>query len=129
MNRPLLLDAGALIHAEREPRGQVVSDCNTALTQNLQPLLPTVVYAQVWRGGAPQRGVTVVRKICRLLSFTPETAEAVGRLLKASGTSDVVDAAVVIAAIQHGAVVLTADPDNIGKLATAAGHRVPILAV
>lgn len=86
-----------------------------------------MVYAHVWRGDARQHGVTVIRQVCRLLPFITETADAVGRLLKASGTSDVVDAAVVVSAIQHGAVVLTTDPDDIGKLAAAAGYRLPML--
>jgi predicted nucleic acid-binding protein len=127
--RALVLDAGALIHAEREPRGQVVSDCRTALSQGIRILLPAVVYAQVWRGAARQQGVAVVCRICHMLSFTADTANTVGRILQASKTSDVVDAAVVAAAIEHGAAVLTSDPGDIAKLADAVGYRVPLVTV
>ncbi|MDQ4010767.1 MAG: PIN domain-containing protein [Actinomycetota bacterium] len=45
-----------------------------------------------------------------MLPFTEQTAEDVGCLPARSGTSDVVDAAVIIAAVEHNAAVLTSDP-------------------
>jgi hypothetical protein len=44
------------------------------------------------------------------LSAWLSRADDVGRLLARSRTSDVVDAAVIVAAIEHNAAVLTADP-------------------
>jgi hypothetical protein len=43
-------------------------------------------------------------------------AEATGRLCKRSGTTDVVDASVVMVARQARAVVVTSDPDDLGRL-------------
>ncbi|WP_281368380.1 hypothetical protein [Kibdelosporangium persicum] len=39
------------------------------------------------------------------------------------------DAAVVVTAISHGGAVLTSDPGDLGKLADAAGVRVPLVTV
>jgi predicted nucleic acid-binding protein len=57
-----------------------------------------------------KRSTTEVPALDRVL------AEAVGRLCRRSGTSDVVDASVVIVGRQTGAVVLTSDPDDLRKL-------------
>jgi len=67
--------------------------------------------------------------MCRPVPFTEDVAEAVGRLLAVSGTADVVDAAVIVAAISHGGAVLTSDPNDLRKLADAAGMSVPLIVV
>ncbi|KWX05000.1 hypothetical protein C3Y87_09090 [Carbonactinospora thermoautotrophica] len=125
----MVLDAGALTDIEAHPRGRTYVDCCEALFAGYRPLLPAVVYAQVWRNGPRQAPLARVRKICEIVPFTDQTAEDVGRLLALSGTSDVVDAAVVITAISHNAVVLTSDPEDIGKLADAVGVRLPLVVV
>lgn len=127
--RGLVLDAGALIHVETNPRGRVYGACREVLDSGAPALLPTVVLAQVWRASARQAPVAMLRRMCRSVPFTEDVAEAVGRLLASSGTSDVVDAAVVIAAISHGCAVLTSDPGDLTKLADAAGVRVPLIVV
>jgi predicted nucleic acid-binding protein len=43
-------------------------------------------------------------------------ATAVGRLLAASGTSDIADAHVVVTARGHGHTVITSDADDIRRL-------------
>jgi hypothetical protein len=127
--RGLVLDAGALISLESNPRGRVFTACRDALDAGTTALLPTVVVAQVWRAGARQAPLAVLRRMCRALPFTEDIAEAVGRLLALSGTADVVDAAVVVAAMSHGGIVLTSDPGDLHKLADAAGVTVPIVVV
>lgn len=125
----LILDAGALIHLERKPRGQVFTACRDVLAAGKPALLPTVVLAQVWRASPRQAPLSALRHMCRSVPFTDEVAEAAGRLLALSGTSDVVDAAVVVAAISHGGSVLTSDPDDLRKLADAAGFSIPLVVV
>lgn len=124
-----MLDAGALIHVEGNPRGRVFRACEHALVSGKQPLLPTVVLAQVWRGSARQAPLAAVRRMCLAVPFTEERAEEVGRLLARSGTADVIDAAVIVSAIEHRAAVLTSDPGDLRKLADAAGHRVQLITV
>ncbi|WP_434447807.1 PIN domain-containing protein [Lentzea sp. E54] len=127
--RGLILDAGALIHVEGNPRGRVYAACRYALDSGTRALLPTVVLAQVWRGTARQAPVAMLRRMCQPVPFTEDVAEAVGRLLALAGTSDVVDAAVVIAAVSNNCAVLTSDPADLGKLADAAGIPVPFITV
>lgn len=125
----LLLDAGALIDAENNPRGKVFIDCRKAIMNGFPPLLPAVVYAQVWRKSPRQHGVAKMGKLCEMRSFTAQTADRVGRLLAASRTSDVVDAAVIVEAIDHQAAVLTSDPDDLRLLAEASGFDVALIKV
>ncbi|HEX7307406.1 PIN domain-containing protein [Lentzea sp.] len=127
--RGLVLDAGALIHVEGNPRGRVYGACRDALDAGTPALLPTVVLAQVWRGTSRQAPVSMLRRMCRTLPFTDDVAEAVGRLLAVAGTSDVVDAAVVIAAVSQNCAVLTSDPGDLGTLSDAIGVRVPLVVV
>lgn len=127
--RRLVLDAGALIHVEANPRGRVYSACRDAVDAGLPALLPAVALAQVWRSSPRQAPVSMLRRMCQSLPFTDNDAEAVGRLLAAAGTSDVVDGAVVVAALTHGAAVLTTDVGDLAKLADAVGVRLPLIAV
>ena len=127
--RRLLLDAGALIDIETDPRGETVRSCVKAFEDGYRPYLPSVVLAQVWRNRTRQHPLLMVRLLCTVLPFTEHTAEDVGRLLARSRTSDVVDAAVIVAAIEHNAVVLTSDPKDLAKLASAAEYPVRLLTV
>ncbi|HCU51253.1 MAG TPA: hypothetical protein DGG94_15900 [Micromonosporaceae bacterium] len=127
--RSLILDAGALIQVEGNPRGRVYGACRDALEAGAPALLPTVALAQVWRGSARQAPLAVLRRMCRPVPFTEDVAEAVGRLLARSGTADVVDAAVIIAAISYGGAVLTSDRNDLTKLADAAGISVALIVV
>lgn len=127
--RGLILDAGALVHAERNPRGRVFAACRETVEAGTPALLPTVVLAQVWRACPRQAPIGILRRMCRALPFTDDVAEAVGRLLAAAGTADVVDAAVVVTAIRYGGIVLTSDPTDLGKLADAAGVSLPLVTV
>ncbi len=129
VERPLVLDAGALINLEKNPTGRAYAICTETLNRGQPVLLPTVVFAQVWRNDPRQVPIARLRRSCTRLPFTDEVSEAVGRLLAASGSSDVVDAAVVIAAAIYNAAVLTSDPSDIGKLAEAMEASVPLVVV
>lgn len=129
LQRRLVLDAGALIDIETTPRGETFRSCVKAFDDGYRPYLPTVVLAQVWRDRTRQHPLRMVRRLCTLLPFTEQTADDVGRLLARSQTSDVVDAAVIVAAIEHNAAVLTADPKDLAKLASATEYPVRLLAV
>jgi hypothetical protein len=127
--RGIVLDAGALIHVEANPRGRVYGACRDVLDAGTPALLPTVVLAQVWRASPRQAPVAMLRRMCRPVPFTEDVAEAVGRLLAVAGTADVVDAAVVLAAVSHNCAVLTSDPGDLGKLADAIGVQVPLVVI
>ena len=64
----------------------------------------------------------VVNAVDMLLSTTPDTARRAGELRSRSGVTDVVDAIVVAEAVAlFPALILTSDPDDIGRLLEAAG--------
>jgi len=112
-----VLDAGALIGVERADR-RVIARLDQALA-SLTVVLPTTVWAQVWRGGARQARLGRPRQARGLLlaPLTMASADEVGALLRDSATSDVVDAHVVVVARHHDpAIVLTSDPDDLRRL-------------
>jgi predicted nucleic acid-binding protein len=127
--RRIILDAGALIDIETDPRGETFRSCVKAFEDGYRPYLPSVVLAQVWQDRTRQHPLRMVRRLCTVLPFTEHTAEDVGRLLARSHTADVVDAAVIVAALEHNAAVLTSDPKDLAKLASAAEYPVRLLTI
>ncbi len=127
--RKLVLDAGALIEMERNPRGELSQACDRALDEGARPLLPTVVWAQVYRHSSRQITLTRLRKACQTVPFTDETADQVSRLLTRSGTRDVVDAAVVVAALHHESVIVSSDPADMRDLGRAVGVQLEVVEV
>lgn len=124
-----VLDTGALLAIESEPTGGLAQRCRYDARARRPPLLPTTVFAQAWRGSPRQHALVEVHRNSEALPFTDRTADAVGRLLARSRTSDVVDAAVVLAAIEHDAAVITSDPGDLTRLADALGYSLPVVAV
>jgi hypothetical protein len=114
----LTLDAGALIALDRGDRPILLllaraKENGDAIT------VPATALAQVLR--TPARQVRVVR-LCRqpgtdLAALDGPDASAVGLLLAASGTSDIVDAHVVVCARRARQAIITSDPLDIARLA------------
>ncbi len=116
----LTYDAGGLVAAERNDR-RLWTIHKAALLRRDQITVPAVVLAQVWRDGARQARLGQLLAGCEVEVFGREMARAVSRLLTASGTSDLVDAAVVIAAARRGDLVVTSDPHDLTALAKTLG--------
>lgn len=117
--RALLYDAGAMLAAERgDPEFIALHDEATSL--GLRPIVPVVALARVWRGG-PQHRLSRLLKGCTVLPDDEKVGRAAGALCAAAGTSDVVDAIVVVAAASLAALVVTSDPRDLRRLAEAAG--------
>ena len=115
-----ILDAGALIAYER--RDQTVRAYLERAERTEIPVLTTAgVVAQVWREPARQALLARLLRGADEVELTRERARAVGLLLGASRSADVVDGSVVDAA-ENGDEILTSDPDNITPLATAASR-------
>jgi len=112
-----VLDAGALVGFERNDR-RVVAIVARALHHEDPLLVPAGVVAQVWRDGRAQ--VRLVRllgsPLCEVVSLDDAAARAVGQLCGVSGTTDVVDASVVIAARHRSFRVLTGDIEDLRRL-------------
>lgn len=111
------LDTGALIAIERgDRRLQALLDEATATGSGLA--VPAGVIAQAWRGSARQA------RLARFLALGTVTAvaldepeaRATGALCARAGTTDVVDASVVLCARARGHAVVTGDPEDLGAL-------------
>lgn len=84
------------------------------------PVVPTVVLAQSWRGERSARMAQALA-MCRVRPLDETTARRAGVLCGRAGTSDIIDAAVVVTASREHAVVWSNDPD----LARLAEHLPP----
>lgn len=123
----VVYDAGVLIAADRNER-RTWAEHRVRLELGVSPLVPAAVVAQVSRSS---RQVQLRRFLtgCVVVPLGEREAHEAGRLLGASRTADVVDAMVVALACRHKAVILTSDPDDIGRLVSASGARVEVVAV
>ena len=72
------------------------------------------VLAQVWRD--PARQANLARALRHFDIHALDESVSVGRRLAASGTSDVVDAHLAVAAERLGTFILTTDGDDMQKL-------------
>ena len=113
----LTLDAGALIAFERNDR-RLVAMIAQSLEHGLTLAVPAGVVGQVWRDG---------RRQARLARFLGSDAVAIetlddqgarhaGQLGGVRGTTDVIDASVVLCARARGHRIATSDPDDIHRL-------------
>jgi hypothetical protein len=89
--------------------------------------VPAVVVGQAWRDA--RRQVLLARFLvgCRVDPVGLETAKATRILCGRAGTSDVVDATVVVMVAATGAVIWTSDPDDIKALADESGARAALV--
>ena len=117
-------DTGALIAADRRDERMLGLHIGF-LDAGIRPVIPSVVLAQAWRGG-PQHNLSRMLKPCVVEAVAENAARAIGKLLAANGSSDVVDAAVVISAAKRGDLVVTSDPDDLAALAAALGVRLAL---
>ncbi|MER5641526.1 twitching motility protein PilT [Kitasatospora sp. NPDC002227] len=118
----IVYDSGALIAAEKNDRA-FVAQHETLLSARVRPLVPAGVLAQVWNVRASSAVLHRVLRGCEVLALTEERAKAAAELCHRAGSCDVVDASVVLAAIEHlEAPILTDDLGDIGRLVSASGH-------
>jgi len=120
-------DAGALVAAERNDR-TLWALHRRALERGLRPTVPAGVLAQVWRGG-PQAELSRLLKGCRVEDLDEMRSRAAGQACGRSGTSDVIDATVVVGSIARGDLVITTDTDDIKRVASALGAPLEILRI
>lgn len=121
---PVAYDTSVLIAAERRDRA-VWLEHRAALELDVAPLVPAPVLAQVWRGG-PQTLLSRFLSGCEVVPMDEETARGAGVACGHAGTSDVVDATVVVTARRFGAAVRTGDGDDVERLVDALGGGVRV---
>ena len=124
----LILDAGAFLAVERGDR-DVVALVKAERHAGRVPVTHGGVVGQVWRGGTGRQV-----PVARLLAGTDvgplgdDLGRRAGLLLARAGSSDVIDAALVLLA-GDGDLVLTSDPGDLRPLAAAAGLHVDLVPV
>ena len=113
----LTLDAGALIALERSNERLLAmldrfKDLGRALA------IPAAALAQVWRASPRQHSLAVLLADdgVEVPVLGLREALAVGALLAATGTNDVVDASVVVAARERRHWVCTSDAEDLRRL-------------
>lgn len=111
------LDAGPLIHLDRHDRRVIALLARAAETGDLV-VIPGTALAQAIRD--PVRQARLARLIRQprtaVVPLGREDATHVGRILAASGTSDIADAHVVVCARRAGTRVVTSAPDDLRAL-------------
>ena len=120
-----IYDAGVLVAADRNDR-TVWADHRAQLEMGLLPVVTAPVVAQASRSPG-QASLHRFMRGCHTVPFAADEGVAVGALLARAGTSDVVDAHVVVtAARQHGTIV-TGDADDMGVLIAAVEQPVMVV--
>jgi len=113
----LTFDAGGLIALDRDDRRAVVLLARARET-GARITVPASALAQAIR--RPERQARLSRLIRQpttdVIELGRVDATNAGRLLAASGTSDITDAHVVICARRAGQPVITADPGDLRQL-------------
>lgn len=117
MNTGVVLDAGAFIALENHDR--YVTALLDRTKETLRPLIASAgVVGQVWRGRATQAIVAKVLKWpnISIADLTHADGRLIGKMLAVSGTSDVIDAHVVLLARSRRCPVVTSDPADLRVL-------------
>lgn len=120
----VVYDAGLLVAADRNDR-EAWADHRVRLERGVVPLTTAPVVSQVSRS---PRQVQLRRLLrgCDLVAFAAAQSHEVGELLARAGSSDIVDAHVVVTAARHGATVLTSDDEDLRQLSECLRHPVAI---
>lgn len=121
----LVLDSGALVALERNERSMWVRFKAAGLDDQL-PVTHAGVLGQVWRGGPRQARLSQALGGIEVRALDEPLGRAVGALLATSGSSDVIDAAVVLLA-HDGDEIITSDHDDLEQLASALGRHVELV--
>lgn len=123
----LVLDAGALVAVDRGDRS-MAARLQIAAQHGFELRTNAMVIAQVWRDSRGRQAR--LAQLLRAVDVRPVSrldGERAGLLLAAAGTSDPVDATVVLLA-RAGDRVLTSDAGDLTRLVEAAANGCVIVA-
>jgi len=114
----ITLDAGGLIAVDRGDR-RVLALIARAAEYGDRVTIPATALAQTIRVPARQARLSWLMRQPEtdLVALDGSDATAVGLLLAQTGTSDIVDAHVVVCARRAGQAVITSDPGDLRRLA------------
>lgn len=109
------LDSGALIAFERGDR-RVLIHLKELQLRDADLTVPSVVLAEVWRGGRRSARVAALLGACRIDPLHEDQARRAGEALAAVEEAAVIDAIVMASAARRGDHVLTSDVDDLNRL-------------
>ena len=119
-------DSGALIAGERNDRRMWALHV-AFIAEEIVPVVPAPVLAEVWRGGARQASLVRLLAGCDIEHMTADQARRVGELAGRSTHDDVVDVTVVEGAVRRGGdVVITSNEADIRRISEASGKRLRV---
>lgn len=122
----MILDAGALVAVDRDDRA-TIARLRAAQQHGLELRTNAMVVAQVWRDRHGRQILARLLRATDVRAISPRDGREAGVLQGEAGTSDPVDATVVLLA-GPGDRILTSDPADIARLAAAADSRAVIIA-
>ena len=123
----LVLDAGALIGIDRDDR-RVAGLIELGRRAGADLVTPAPVVGQAWRDGARQARLARAFAMIDVRVVDVDEAKRAGELLGHADSADVVDALAVLLALP-GDQVLTSDPEDLSRLASANDVDVRVVAV
>jgi hypothetical protein len=122
----LILDAGALLAVDRGERA-IIARLRVAQQGGLELRSNAMVVAQVWRDRrGRQANLARVLRAVDVRAVNHSDGREAGILLAEAGTTDSIDATVVLLAAP-GDRILTSDPEDLTRLATAARNHAVIV--
>ncbi len=122
MSVPYVYDAGALIAIDANDR-RMWAIHHLAMEEGREIFVPAIVVGQAWRDGRRQVLLGRLLRTCEVEPTMAETAKAAGVLCGKAGSSDVVDATVMVTALAHRAIIFSSDDDDLAKLSAATDAR------
>ena len=121
----LVIDTGALLALEKNNR-EIWRRWKSAWLAGFPPVTHGGVVGQIWRGGGPcQARLSVALDGIEVHPLDDELGRRAGVLLERSGTSDVIDAALVLLA-EDGDEIITSDPGDLRALSRHANLDVEL---
>ncbi len=99
-----------------------------ALECGIIPTVPAGVLGQGWRGG-PQAQLSRMLVGCRIEALDEQRARSAGTASARAGTSDIIDASVVVGAAARSDLVITSDEADIGRIRDVLGVQLRIRTV
>lgn len=121
----MILDAGALIAVSRNDRAMIARLVAAEQEEEEVSTHPMVI-AQVWRDGGRQAVLARLLRGVQIIDLDDDLGRSCGELLGKAGTTDPIDAAVVLIA-SDGESVVTSDPDDIDHLARVARRKIVVV--
>jgi hypothetical protein len=124
----IVLDAGALIAVERGDR-DMIALIKRERVQDRAPVTHGGVVGQVWRGGHG-RQVNLARLLpgVDVVALDDGLGRRAGVLLGRTASNDVIDASVVLLAVD-GDEIYTSDPEDLRRLVEVTGTHVELIPV